>query len=97
MLGRVPVPDRATICGLPLALSVTEMLAVREPVAVGLNVTLIVQFAPAARVAGETGQLFARVKSPGFAPVIPKALIVMGALPVLLSVALWAVLLVPTF
>jgi hypothetical protein len=46
--GAVPVPERLTVCGLPAALS--EMLtdAVRVPVAVGLNVTLIVQLPPAA-------------------------------------------------
>src|SRR5256885_17045266 len=52
ILGRVPVPDRETFCGLPEALSAMEMLAAREPVAVGLNVTVIVQLAPVARVAG---------------------------------------------
>jgi len=43
-----PVPVRLTVCGLPAALS--EMLtdAVRVPVAVGVNVTLIVQLPPAA-------------------------------------------------
>ena len=46
----VPVPDSAMVCGLPLASSVTVMLPLRAPVAVGVNVTLIVQLAPAARV-----------------------------------------------
>ena len=44
----VPVPERLTICGLPLALSVMLTEAVRLPLAAGLNVTLIVQLAPAA-------------------------------------------------
>ena len=44
----VPVPLRETVCGLPAALSVTLRAALREPLAVGLNVTLIVQLAPAA-------------------------------------------------
>jgi hypothetical protein len=44
----VPVPLKATVCGLPLALSAMETEAVRVPAAVGLNVTLIVQLALAA-------------------------------------------------
>jgi len=45
-----PLPLRATACGLPLPLSVTETLALRVPVAAGLKVTLIVQLVPAARL-----------------------------------------------
>ena len=44
----MPVPERLTVCGLPLALSVMLTEAVRLPLAEGLNVTLIVQWAPAA-------------------------------------------------
>ena len=44
----VPVPDRLIVCGLPLALSVMRTEAVRRPLAEGLNVTLMVQLAPAA-------------------------------------------------
>jgi len=43
----VPIPDRLTFCGLPEALSVTLSIAVRVPDAVGLNVTLMLQLAPA--------------------------------------------------
>ena len=39
-----PVPVRLTVCGLPAALSVMVTAAVRVPVAVGVNVTLMVQF-----------------------------------------------------
>jgi hypothetical protein len=42
------VPVRLTDCGLSEALSVIVTLAERLPAAFGLNVTLIVQFAPAA-------------------------------------------------
>ena len=35
----IPVPVSDTVCGLPLALSVTEMAPVREPVAVGAKIT----------------------------------------------------------
>jgi hypothetical protein len=41
----VPVPVRATFCGLPEVLSVTLTAAVRVPLAIGLKVTLIVQLA----------------------------------------------------
>lgn len=57
----VPVPDKATDCGLPDALSVTMRAPLREPVVVGVKVTLILQFAPAARV---LPQLLVCPKSP---------------------------------
>jgi hypothetical protein len=44
----VPVPLRETVCGLPGALSVTERVPLRLPVALGVKVTLTVQRAPAA-------------------------------------------------
>jgi hypothetical protein len=46
--GLAPVPVRLTICGLPEALSATLTLPVLVPAAVGVKVTLIVQFPPAA-------------------------------------------------
>ena len=52
------MPVKLMVCGLPAALSATETEAVRVPAAVGAKVTLRVHFAPAARVAGEMGQLF---------------------------------------
>jgi len=45
-----PVPAKLTVCGLPLALSVIVSDALREPAAVGVNVTLMVQLAPAKTV-----------------------------------------------
>jgi hypothetical protein len=41
----VPVPERLTVCGLLLALSEILTEAVRLPLAEGVNVTLIVQWA----------------------------------------------------
>src|SRR5256885_16599568 len=55
--GAVPVPDTPEVWGLLLALSVTANVALRDPVAVGVNVTLIVQVALAAKVEGLMGQL----------------------------------------
>ena len=43
----VPVPERLTVWGLPLALSAMLSAAVRAPLADGVKVTLIVQLAPA--------------------------------------------------
>ena len=51
-----PLPVRLAVWGLPLSLSVTVNEALRVPVAVGENVTLIVQLDP---VATELPQLFA--------------------------------------
>src|SRR5437588_363245 len=49
----VPVPDRDTVCGLPPAESVTVIDPVRVPVCDGVKVMLIVQLAPAFKVAGQ--------------------------------------------
>src|ERR1700719_548956 len=47
-LAATPVPERATVCGLPVALSVTVIVPGWLPVAVGVKVTLMEQLAPAA-------------------------------------------------
>ena len=69
--------------------------AVRVPVAVGLKVTLIVQFAPAATL---VPQVFVCEKSPLFVPAIamPEPLKVSVALPVFVSVMFCEALVVPT-
>ena len=56
-----PVPVSGTVRGLPLALSVTVMVPVRAPVAVGVNVTLIVQVIPAG---SDAPHVFVSAKSP---------------------------------
>ena len=56
----MPVPLREAACGLPGALSTTETLPVRLPVTFGMNLTLIGQLAPEARVAP---QVLVSVKS----------------------------------
>ena len=89
----MPVPARGTLCGLPVALSVTEILAVRMPAPVGVKVVLIVQDVPTAIDAAHV--LLCR-KSPAFAPVIPMLLIVSAAVPLLVSVTTLAGLDVPT-
>jgi hypothetical protein len=48
--GAVAVPLKLTVCGLPLALSVMVSVPVTVPALVAVNVTLIVQLAPPARL-----------------------------------------------
>ncbi len=50
-VGAMPDPDRLTVCGLPVALSVKLRVPVLTPVAVGVKLTLTVQLAVAANVA----------------------------------------------
>jgi len=52
-----PVPDKYTVWGLLLASSFTTILAVLVSTSLGVNVTAIVQLAPAAKLGSPT-QLF---------------------------------------
>src|ERR1700722_17630681 len=90
VLALTPVPVRATVSGLPGALLLTESVPVADPAAVGANVTLTVQEAPAA---SEVPQLF---DSPN-GPVIPIDDIAAAADPPLLIVTVRAALVEPTF
>jgi len=89
----VPEPERATDCGLPLALSVMLRVAVRAPLATGVNKTAMVQLLPAAT---EDPQVSTSEKSPGSVPAkaIPETVKV--ALPVLLKVTTCEELVVST-
>src|ERR1700686_361329 len=61
-----PVPDSVAVCGVPGALSLTRKAAVKAPLPVGANVTLIVQFAPTAKV---VPHVLDEIKNwPGLAP-----------------------------
>lgn len=93
----VPVPDNATLCGLPVALSAIVTLALRLPVAEGVKVTPIAQLLPAASVLGLIGHVFVWAKSPAFVPPTPMLVMVSGAAPLLVSVTDCAALVVPTF
>jgi hypothetical protein len=92
-VAEVPVPPRLRDWGLPLALSVKLTEADRLPPAVGSNVTLIVQLAPAAT---ELPQVFVWAKSPGLAPVSAMPERLKAALPPLVRVAVTIPLLVLT-
>ena len=80
--------------GDPAALSVMVTDAPRLPAAVGVNVTEMLQFPPAATLAP---QVLVCAKSPGLVPATAMLVIVKAAVPVLLSVTDWAALVVPTF
>lgn len=61
----LPLPASAIACGLPGASSTMFTAAFRAPIAAGVNVTLIEQLAPAARL---EPQLFVCEKSEAFVP-----------------------------
>src|SRR5690242_11413537 len=90
----MPVPLSATVCGLAGASSVKERDALRAPVAVGAKVTLTVQVALTATVAPV--QVSALLpKSPALVPVKPTEVICKLVLPLLVTVTVWAGLVVP--
>src|ERR1017187_3682190 len=68
--------------------------ALRLPAAVGVNVTEMLQFPPAATLAP---QVLVCAKSPGLVPVTARLLIRRVAEPMLLRVTDWAALVVPRF
>jgi len=90
----VPFPLRGTVCGLPPALSVTVNIPERAPKAVGENVTLILQLAPAASVAGLMGHAEAPVLVSAKSPEAAIVLIVKAAVPVFVNVTTCAALVV---
>ena len=87
----VPVPVREMLCGDPAALSEMDRLALRLPVAEGVNVTEMVQFPLLLKL---LPQLFVWEKSPEFVPVMLILLMVKDWLPGFVSVTVWAVLVV---
>jgi uncharacterized membrane protein len=86
----IPMPVRETVCGLPTALSEIVMAPLRVPVAVGVNVTKILQLDNAA---SPVPQLFVWAKSP--LATMPR-LVSGSAELVFVSVTPWVVLGVPT-
>src|SRR5579859_1557501 len=83
------LPNKATSCGVPEALVVMLRLPLRGPAAVGVKVTLTVQFAAAAML---VPQVLVWAKS----PVAAMAVTVTALAPVLVSVTVWTALVVPT-
>ena len=64
----VPIPERATVCGLLEATSVKARVAVRVPTACGLNTTVAEQLADVARLAPQV--VLETAKSAGLVPVM---------------------------
>jgi hypothetical protein len=83
-----------TACGLPPPSSLISRVAFRAPVAVGLNVTLIVQGAPGPKV---LPQVLVWEKSPAFVPRIAICHTFIVTVPLFVRVVGSAPLLVPTF
>jgi len=88
------VPATAKDCGLPGALSLMVTVALRAPTAEGAKVTLMAQVAALTR---EAGQLLFWLKSLLLAPLTVMTEIVNAEPPLLVKVAVWAALVVPTF
>jgi hypothetical protein len=88
-----PVPFSVVVCGAPVALSATDSVAVRLAADAGVNVTLIVHVCCGVR---EAGHSFDSAKSLGFVPVRVIPVIDSAVLPVFVSVAVCAALVVPT-
>jgi len=89
-LDGTPVPLKITLCGLLAALLKTFATPIRPAVVVGVKVTPRLQDALLARL---RPQLFVTPKS----PVVTMLEIASGALPVLVNVAYFGALVLPTF
>src|SRR5207302_1103561 len=92
--GAVPFPLRDNICGLARASSVGDSVPVRAPDAVRVEVTLMVQVPPAAKVAGRVGQALAPVLVAAKSLEAANELIVKAAAPVFVSVTVIGALVV---
>ncbi len=91
----MPVPDRATVCGLPAASSAMLRVAARAVAALGAKRTPTTHDAPAGML--PTHVLNVTAKSPGLAPVMVTLVMVVRALPPLfVTVTCWLSEAVPT-
>ena len=88
------MPVKPIVCGLPVASSAILIVAVRVPVALGVNVTLIVHVPPFA--ATDVPQLSVLAKSPPFVPLMVMLVMFKTAVPLLVKVTGWADDVVPT-
>lgn len=89
--GRIPVPVRLTLCGLPAELSVTVTDAVLAAAVAGVKVTKMEQVPPGATLAP---QVLVSENSVRFAPVMAMLEIVSAPDPGLESVIVFATLVV---
>jgi hypothetical protein len=93
--GATPVPDKPIVWGFPEALSVKDSEAVREPMAEGVNVTLMPQV-PLGTTAAPEQVSALLAKSLAFVPVRATLVIVRFAVPLLVTVTVWIMVVVPT-
>lgn len=89
----VPIPVRATVWGLPVAVSAIFKLPLRVPVAVGEKTTLITQLCPGLRMSFVAKQVLVSLKS---VVVVVMLVIFSVEMPVLVMVTGWGGLVVPT-
>ena len=83
MLGEVPVPERLTDWGLPVASSVIVTTAERDPTATGLKLTLTAQFVPTAM---DEPQVLVWEKSVALTPATATPVMFMAVFPVFVTV-----------
>jgi hypothetical protein len=88
-----PDPLSETVCGDPTALSLTARVAEKLATEAGEKVTAMVQLLPAA---SDSPHVLVWLKSLGFVPPVVIPVIDRVALPVFFSVAVCAVVVVPT-
>jgi hypothetical protein len=93
--GATPTPERGTLWLVAGLATVIARFADLLPVALGVNVTVILQLALMARVAGKGPQVFVWAKLTGLVPLIEMPLICSGAVPGLDRVTVCAGLDVP--
>ena len=91
--GTYPVPLSAIVCGELLASSTMVTVAANAPVDAGVNIPLIEQFAPTARL---EPHVFVTAKEDAPAPETVMLVIAKGAVPVLVRVTDWDALAVPS-
>jgi hypothetical protein len=91
--GAVPVPVSLTLWALWKNPSVRETAALKDPVALGVKVTLMLQSLPAGIL---DPQLLVSVKSAALVPETVMLVTLKAAPPELVRVIVWPVLVVPT-
>lgn len=93
-LGYLPVPESATLCGLPGALSVKFSEPVRVPTWVGVKLTLTMQLLPAASVLPHFS--FEVNENNAKSPVVEMFVMFSVEAPVLVTVTFFAPAVLPT-
>src|SRR5207245_943413 len=93
----IPVPETPAVWGLLLALSAAANVALREPVAVGVKVTLRSEERRVGKEEGLRGRSLLCTKSPGWDTVKPMRVIVNAGPRDIERLTAWAAPVVPPF